>query len=398
MTYAPSAEQEAGASAGAAAAAFRDWITTAALPLWGGVGFDATLGGFHERLDWDGRPLVVAPRRSMVQARQIYVFSHAARLGWAPAESGRRAEAAMASLLRLYADDGKLTRGVAFSVGPDGAVVSAVRDAYAHAFVLFALASLFRLNGDATLLGRADEAAGFIDASLEDKAFGGLFDRFPVDDLTKRQNPLMHLLEAFLALEEAAPGRGFLEPARRIVDLFRTRLFTPVPGVLLEYFAQDWSDHPDSAKAGLFEPGHHFEWVWLLSQYERLSGETLAPFILQLHQSAARRGFGDDGLIVDEIDRDMIVRKSSHRVWPHTEALKAAAAMAEKSDAGAPALAARMVGALTSVFLDRPFLGGWTDHIGEDGAPLVDYVPASSLYHLFFAAAEASRVFEPART
>ncbi|HEX7977899.1 MAG TPA: hypothetical protein VF461_04815, partial [Gemmatimonadaceae bacterium] len=41
-------------------------------------------------------------------------------------------------------------------------------------------------------------------------------------------------------------------------------------------------------------------------------------------------------------------------------------------------------------FLDRPFAGGWIDHISADGAPLVDYVPASSLYHLMFAAADAS--------
>jgi mannose/cellobiose epimerase-like protein (N-acyl-D-glucosamine 2-epimerase family) len=41
-------------------------------------------------------------------------------------------------------------------------------------------------------------------------------------------------------------------------------------------------------------------------------------------------------------------------------------------------------------FLDRPFRGGWIDHLSADGSPLVDYVPASSLYHLMFAASDAS--------
>ena len=50
-----------------------------------------------------------------------------------------------------------------------------------------------------------------------------------------------------------------------------------------------------------------------------------------------------------------------------------------------------MAGALLDHFLDRPFAGGWVDHIDERRAPLVDYVPASSLYHLFFAAAESAR-------
>jgi mannose/cellobiose epimerase-like protein (N-acyl-D-glucosamine 2-epimerase family) len=40
-------------------------------------------------------------------------------------------------------------------------------------------------------------------------------------------------------------------------------------------------------------------------------------------------------------------------------------------------------------FLDRPFPGGWIDHTSAAGAPLVDYVPASTLYHLFFAASES---------
>ena len=55
-----------------------------------------------------------------------------------------------------------------------------------------------------------------------------------------------------------------------------------------------------------------------------------------------------------------------------------------------------MTDALTENFLDRPFAGGWIDQIGADGAPLVDYAPASSLYHLFLAAAEMSRAFPAA--
>jgi mannose-6-phosphate isomerase len=48
-----------------------------------------------------------------------------------------------------------------------------------------------------------------------------------------------------------------------------------------------------------------------------------------------------------------------------------------------------MSSTLLERFLDRPFAGGWIDHISADGAPLVDYVPASSLYHLMFAASDA---------
>jgi mannose-6-phosphate isomerase len=160
--------------------------------------------------------------------------------------------------------------------------------------------------------------------------------------------------------------------------------------VLLEYFAEDWSPHADPAKADVFEPGHHFEWVWLLDEYERLSGDDLRPWRDRLYAVARDHGVAKDGLVYDELGADMSVRKSSHRVWPHTEAIKAAAARHAAGDAAALPFARAAARGLLDHFLDRPFAGGWVDHVDEAHAPLVDYVPASSLYHLFFAAAEAA--------
>ena len=37
------------------------WLCQAALPLWWRVGADYALGGYHERIDFDGRP-VMLPR------------------------------------------------------------------------------------------------------------------------------------------------------------------------------------------------------------------------------------------------------------------------------------------------------------------------------------------------
>lgn len=381
------------AAAARAAEFFRGWIVEKALPLWSGVGFDASAGLFEERLDFSGAPVSV-PRRSMVQARQTYVFAEAARLGWFP-RGAALAETAINSLLAAYRESADPRGGYAFSLGPDGRIADAARDAYAHAFILFAFAAVYRLNGDPRMLREADATIEFIEAALADRTHGGLYDSVSAADRAKRQNPHMHLLEAYLALAEAAPGRGYLERAGALVRLFRERLFLDDPGVLLEYFAEDWGDHPDPKKRGVFEPGHHFEWAWLLTQYEQLSGADLLAPILQLHQSASRRGIAPDGMLVNEISADMIVRDESHRIWPHCEAVKAAAAMAGRRDEGAASLAASMIGALAATFLDRPFAGGWIDRVGPDGRLQVDHVPASSLYHLFFAAVEAQRAFAP---
>jgi mannose/cellobiose epimerase-like protein (N-acyl-D-glucosamine 2-epimerase family) len=52
-----------------------------------------------------------------------------------------------------------------------------------------------------------------------------------------------------------------------------------------------------------------------------------------------------------------------------------------------------MIDRLLAVFLGRPVAGGWIDHVDANGAPIVDTMPASTLYHVFLAAAEADRVW-----
>src|ERR1700730_7874427 len=52
------------------------------LPLWSNEGWDRTTGGFIERLNTDGSADRLAPRRVMVQARQIYCYAKAAQMGW----------------------------------------------------------------------------------------------------------------------------------------------------------------------------------------------------------------------------------------------------------------------------------------------------------------------------
>ena len=365
---------------------FRTWLTEHALPIWATLGFDPVQQRFRERLDFQGRPIDV-PHRAMVQARQIYVFAHAARLGWF--DGAALAEAAMGSLLRDFGDG---ANGIAFSVGCNGRIASQTRDAYTHAFILFAAAHLYRLNGDARLLALADRIAGFIDAALTDKAAQGLFDRTPDPSAGKSQNPHMHLLEAYLALAEAAPDRDYLDRAAPLVELCQKRMVDPESGALSEIFAQDWSRHDHAAQNAVVEPGHQFEWAWLLREYHALSGRPQDVWVDRLY-SVGRRGLTAEGLIWDQLDGSLAVSKRAHRLWPHTEAIKAAAMRHGRGDPSALNEARDFAAALSRHFLAGPFDGGWIDQIDAQGRALVDYVPASSLYHLFLAGAEADASF-----
>lgn len=114
-------------------AALRRWAIEQALPLWGDVGFDAQEGQFVEQIAFDRTPLMGAPRRVMVQARQIYVFGVAHQRGWFK-DGDRLAEAAYRQMVARYGG----APGWAFSADRGGRIVDATRDLYAQAFVLLA--------------------------------------------------------------------------------------------------------------------------------------------------------------------------------------------------------------------------------------------------------------------
>ncbi|MGB3273216.1 MAG: HAD-IIIA family hydrolase [Xanthobacteraceae bacterium] len=372
----------------AGAGRLKAWLIDEALPMWGGVGFDAAQASFVERLDVSGAPLLDAPRRAMVQARQVYVFAQAALAGWRPQGQSLALAAADNLIARYHATDA--APGWIFSADAAGRPHDTRRDLYAYAFVLFGLAWAWRLAPKRRYL----EAARATLADL-DRRFavigGGYHSALPADVNELRQNPHMHLFEALLSWFAATGEADFLARADRLRDLMVTRFVQP-SGILCERFDGAW--RPLAGEAGrICEPGHHCEWAWLLAQHARLAGVVSDSLAATLAVRAMRHGVGADGLLVDELRDDGHVVRASRRVWPQTEAIKAHAAAFEAGDVATAAGAARLIGRLFDVFLDRPVRGGWIDHVDAEGAPLVSFMPASTLYHLMGAAVEADRVW-----
>ena len=375
------------ADARAELARLRLRLDDAILPFWSSQGFDPSCDMFHERFDFAGRPVADLPRRTMVQARQIYVCSQATLRGMVP-DGGALAERALRTLLDHACDGDDGQAGFAFALHPGGRVQSDVRDSYAHAFVLFALASAYRLSGEPRLRRVIERTLGFIDRCLVDPLHGGLFDRYPDPSPAKAQNPQMHLLEAYLALHDAMPDGPFLEQAGGVVDRFSRQMFRADPGVLPEVFGPDWTPSGDTT----YEPGHHFEWAWLLDRHRAATGIPLPEAADILWSTACEAGVAASGLIFDEVGFDRRPRKSGHRLWPHAEAVKAAAVRVAAGQSSAEPVLAAMLRVLNDTFAGRPFAGGWIDRVGPEGEILLDFVPASSLYHLYGAWAEADRL------
>jgi mannose-6-phosphate isomerase len=364
-----------------------NWTVEKALPLWSTAGFDKSRGGFRERLNVDGSPDLSALRRLRVQARQVYVYAHAAALGWYP--QGRDvALKGIEFMVRNYrSPDGR--PGYVHLLTPDGQVADNLRDTYDHMFVLLALAWSERACGDAQVRGLLNETLDFVDECLT-APDGSFVEGLPAT-LPRRQNPHMHAFEAMLALHETNSRPDGLKRARRLLGLLEGTFFDPKTRTITEYFGQDWSSVSGSEGLSV-EPGHFAEWAWLLRRHERFSDAPWGPLSTDLLESALRWADPKTGFLVDEADARGPVRRATRRAWPQTELAKAWMGEAEAGRIGAKEKALLALDALKTHYLDQPLIGGWTDQFDGAGCPISDLIPASTFYHVFCAIAEADRV------
>jgi mannose-6-phosphate isomerase len=346
----------------------RGWLCESALPRWA----DAQ-AGFAERLLPDGAPDLKAPRRIMVQARQLYVYSHAAVLGLMPGAFDV-AQTGFQTLLRHGAPDG-LENGFVHVLGVDGDVLDASRDLYDHAFLLLAFSWYLRASGDPKAVQAIKAVASAIEKLRHSSAMG--YCENSAGRLPRRQNPHMHVLEGFLAAHDATGEAVFLDRAGAMVALLPR--FLNGNHMLLEYFDDALQPLPDLSSA-IVEPGHHYEWIWLLAKYAKASGRDQDSVMQALHRHVRASTEPQTGLVYNALWSDGRLKDGGKRLWPQAELLKAELALGLPGDASAARLFRH--------FLAPAPAGAWIDRLDENNAPLGGTIPASSFYHLFLAFTE----------
>ena len=366
---------------------WRDWLSAKALPLWSDAGFDGKRSLYHERLNWDGRPVPMSGLRLMVQARQISTYCRATLDGFYDASA--QALRCLDIVEHAYhGSDGDA--GWVFSLAPNGTPADSRRDLYAHAFILFAYGWAIRLTGEERYRKIARQTAQEVERIFA-APDAGYLDTIPPTDSLRRQNPHMHLFEAYLVLFEATGDEYYLERLRSLIALTRNHLIDRRSGLLLEFFDSSWKPS-EPASHNRVEPGHLFEWAWLLGEYERLvspSGEDmtgLTETAERLFRSGLSCGIDPKtGFALDAMTEDGVVFERSTRIWPQTELLRL---LSTRQLLGRPeSIPVHDLGAaFLARFTPSCLAGGWIDRFNEAGSPLVDYMPASSLYHIYGAA------------
>ncbi|HEY3947696.1 AGE family epimerase/isomerase [Phenylobacterium sp.] len=349
---------------------YEAWLAEAALPLWADAGIDPAGGLFQEKLSVEGRA-VEAPRRSRSQARQVFVYAEAARAGY----GGRWLETARTGFARFLTAYQRPDGLVMNSAASDGTPLDREADNYQQAFLMLAQAAL-TAAGEPNLEAPAARAL----AALGDRrtAGGGFRENGPHP---YQANCHMHLFESAQAWE-AVGGPAWAALSDEIAGLAMDRLIEPRGAVLREFFDADW--RALEGEGGLIEPGHQFEWAWLLERWGRARGRDDAlQMARRLYVTGIRGVDPVREVAVNALWEDLTVRDGAARLWVQTEHLKAALALGRHDDA---LRAARGL----AKYLDTPKRGAWRDRMLPDGSFVEEPSPATSFYHLMVAILELS--------
>ncbi len=357
----------------------RSWAFDQALPFWAAHGRDALAGGFYEELTPSGAPTACPYKRTRTMCRQTYVFSHGAALGW------REGEAPSAAGFEFLVTHARLPDGGwARRLSRTGEIIDASLDLYDLAFVIFAFIWRYRASGDNEARWLAAETLDFIRLRMAGTS-GGFLSRAPSPS-TRHQNPHMHLAEACLAGFEATQDQIYLDTAEELVALLSARLFDGRS--LGEVFNETWQRAP-----GELEPGHHFEWAWILAQYQRISGRPASDVATQLAAFAEQYGLHSESKAVfDAIDEEGRPARTTSRAWPNTERIKAYLGLFELMGRDPRLEVSQSLELLFSRYVAPSRPGLWIDQFDADGRPLTKAVPASCVYHFFLAFTEVLRL------
>lgn len=367
---------------------FKLWFIGRALPLWASRGVDPETGAHFERFNSNGALDQGCDLRVRVQARQVFSYAMACHLGWST-KSYQIAEQIFRFLLSCRRSSGEYV--FVRLLRPDLTVADSDQDLYDHAFILLACAWLYKATSLGDALVVADGVQEFLERELA-SPYGGWVEgnyahRF------RRQNPHMHLFEAYLSLYEATGCIRWLDLSRHILELFKKVFFDESTQTVRELFDSDWGIL-GGGLSDVIEPGHMFEWVWLLRNYQRLSGHDTGFYADALYEKAYKIGYCEDtGLIYDEVWVSGCPKSKSTRLWVMTEFIKANIAQAEYGQPQCGKRALLAVGTLMTAYVKDIQEGLYIDQVKSDMSLKNDSCMASSMYHLMLACREVDMYF-----
>ncbi len=337
------------------------------VPLWQGPGWNPALALPFEALDARHQPLPVQRYRAMACARQLYLFS--SLIGQMPAAE-QRAAALFRSLQQHFHDAEH--GGWFYSIDAQGAPLDKRKDLYTHAFIIFACAHYWAKAREPLVESVLNAALSVV---AERFASGdGLYQASLDQDWSSLgsgplQNPLMHLAEAFLATLAVREDSRVQGALTALCEAMQRRFIDPQTGVMLE--------KPLGAVDNWFEPGHQFEWFFLLESSPLLRGTALHGSLDRAFAFTEDCGVDPEtGAVAAMLDLQATAqpRDATQRIWAQAEYLRALTLRPHSQ-----ASLRRQLLALQQHFLHP---AGWNECLDAAGKVSRQDMPSTTPYHL----------------
>lgn len=337
------------------------------VPLWQGPGWNAELALPYEALSPAHQPLPPQRYRAMACARQLYVFASLIDDPAFPA-AAERAAALFRSLQSHFHDAEH--GGWFYSIDPHGAPLDQRKDLYTHAFIIFACAHYWAKVREPLVESVLNAALQVV---LEQFSAGnGLYEASLEQDWSSLgsgplQNPLMHLAEAFLATLSVREDPTVQCALLALTDGMQQHFIEPVHNVMLE--------KPRGAVDNWFEPGHQFEWLFLLASSPLLRDTALHGSLDRAFGFAEQVGVDPQtGAVCGMLAPDGTLRDGTQRIWAQAEYLRALTLRPEGAER-----VQRQLLALQQRFL---YTGGWYECRDGQGNVSREDMPSTTPYHL----------------
>jgi len=337
------------------------------VPVWLGPGWNTQLALPYEAVDAQHQPLPPVRYRAMACARQLFLFSSLIDHPSVP-DAASRAAALFRSLQQHFHDAEH--GGWFYSIDPQGAPLDRRKDLYTHAFIIFACAHYWARVREPLVESVLNAALNVVAERFADD--DGLYDAVLNEDWSTLnsgplQNPLMHLAEAFLATIEVRDDAATLAALDALTAGMQRRFVDTAHGVMLE--------KPLTAVDNWYEPGHQFEWFFLLESSEHLRGSPLHGSLTTAFAHSETQGVNaQTGAVVAMLEADGRMKDGTQRIWAQAEYLRALTLRP-----GSEAALGRQLLALQANFLHDT---GWNECLDSNGNVSRSDMPSTTPYHL----------------
>jgi mannobiose 2-epimerase len=359
------------------------------LSFWLQRCLDNERGGFYGEVDPKGVPVPTADKGAILNARILWTFSAAARV-FKRDDYAKAAKRAYDYFTKHFVD--REFGGTYWSLDCDGNPKDTKKQIYAEAFSIYGLVEFYALTGDKKALDEAMSIFNCIEKYGAEPTKSGYWeararDWKPMADIRlsardmnvpKSFNTHLHVLEAYMRLQEVAPNEAVKKALHELVRIHVDHIYNSDTGHLELFFDVDWKSLSPTVSYG-----HDIEAVWLIYRAAVDCGDEaliqrVKDMDLHVAETTLREGIAPDGGIYYEGFPDGRIDRDRHW-WPQVEACLGFLCAWKISGQKKYYNAAWKVWDYARNHLRNKEIGEWYFRVNDDGVPYSE-IPMASFW------------------